>query len=96
MQSSAFQSLIAQKRNFIVPATVFFLVFYFILPILTGFTTSLNGKVIGVINWAYLYAFAQFIMTWGLCHLYMSKANGYDKLVDQIKQEFGAKGAKSE
>lgn len=92
MQSRSFQELIRQKRAFILPATIFFFVFYMILPILTAYTTVLNGKVIGVINWAHIYAFAQFIMTWGLCHIYMSKANYYDELVTKVKQEINDKG----
>ncbi|BCJ87259.1 DUF485 domain-containing protein [Effusibacillus dendaii] len=95
-QTRSFQELIRQKRSFIVPATIFFFVFYFILPILTAYTTVLNGKAVGVINWAYMYAFAQFVMTWGLCHLYMKKAKRFDELVNSVKQEITAKGGKAE
>jgi len=94
--SSAFRELIRRKRAFIIPATIFFFVFYFTLPILTSFTTVLNGKVTGALNWAYVYAFAQFAMTWVLCHLYMKKADQFDQIVAKVKQEAAEKGVKAE
>ncbi len=94
-QSSSFQELIRQKKAFIIPATIFFIIFYFTLPILTGYTTVLNGKAIGVINWAYVYAFAQFAMTWILCHMYMNKANKFDKIVEEVKKSAAEKGVKA-
>ena len=86
-RTSAFQELVRSKKAFIVPATVFFLIFYFTLPILTAFTTVLSAKAFGPISWAYVYAFAQFVMTWVLSHLYLSRANKWDRLVDEARQE---------
>jgi uncharacterized membrane protein (DUF485 family) len=86
-RTSAFQELVRSKKAFIVPATIFFLIFYFTLPVLTAFTTVLNAKAVGPISWAYVYAFAQFAMTWILSHLYLSRANKWDKLVDRARHE---------
>jgi uncharacterized membrane protein (DUF485 family) len=86
-RTPAFKELVRRKRGFIIPATIFFLVFYFGLPFLTAFTTLLDVKVIGAINLAYLYAFAQFAMTWILMHLYVSQANKWDDLVDRARHE---------
>jgi uncharacterized membrane protein (DUF485 family) len=86
-RTSAFKELAQKKKAFIIPATIFFLVFYFGLPVLAGFTTVLNGEAIGSITWAYVYAFAQFAMTWILMHLYVSRANRWDDLVDRARQE---------
>ena len=80
-RTSAFQELTRKKKAFILPATIFFLVFYFGLPVLAGFTTVLNGYAIGSITWAYVYAFAQFAMTWILMHLYVSRANRWARLI---------------
>lgn len=91
--TSAFQELMLSKRNFIIPTTIFFLVFYMGLPVLAGFTTVLNGQVIGAITWAYVYAFAQFIMTWTILHLYVSWANKWDVLVERAKEEVATAGA---
>jgi uncharacterized membrane protein (DUF485 family) len=86
-RTSAFKELARRKKAFIVPATIFFLVFYFGLPVLAGFTTILDSYAIGAITWAYVYAFAQFAMTWILMHLYVSRANRWDDLVDRARHE---------
>ena len=86
-RTSAFKELVRAKRAFIIPATIFFMIFYFGLPFLTAFTTVLDVNVIGAINLAYIYAFAQFVMTWVLMHLYVSRANGWDGLVDRARHE---------
>jgi uncharacterized membrane protein (DUF485 family) len=86
-RTQAFKDLVARKRGFIIPATIFFLVFYFGLPILAAFTTVLNVKVLGPLTLAYVYAFAQFAMTWILMHLYVSRANRWDDLVDRARRE---------
>lgn len=90
--TSAFQELVKSKKAFIIPATIFFMVFYFGLPILTGFTTILNAPAIGPMSWAYVYAFAQFAMTWTLLHLYVSRANRWDVLVDRAKSQAAEAG----
>ena len=86
-RTSAFRELTQKRKAFILPATIFFLVFYFGLPFLTAFTTVLDVNVIGAINLAYIYAFAQFAMTWILMHLYVSRANRWDDLVDRARHE---------
>ena len=86
-RTSAFKELVRKRKSFIIPATIFFFVFYFGLPVLAGFTTVLDGYAIGAITWAYVYAFAQFAMTWILMHLYVSRANRWDDLVDRARQE---------
>jgi uncharacterized membrane protein (DUF485 family) len=91
-RTSAFKELIRAKRAFIIPATMFFMVFYFGLPILAGFTTILNVKVAGPLTLAYVYAFAQFAMTWILMHLYVSRANRWDDLVERARHEAAGEG----
>ncbi|MFC4184176.1 DUF485 domain-containing protein [Saccharococcus thermophilus] len=86
-QSPSFQQLMRIKKNFILSATLFFLVFYFALPVLTSYSKALNSPAIGPISWAWLFAFAQFIMTWALCILYSKRAAKFDEIVEQIRQE---------
>ena len=86
-QTPAFKELIKSKRAFIIPATIFFMVFYFGLPFLAAFTTVLNVKVLGPLSLAYVYAFAQFAMTWILMHVYVSRANKWDQMVDRARRE---------
>ena len=86
-RTSAFKELVKRKRAFIIPATIFFMLFYFGLPFLAAFTTVLNVKVIGPLTLAYVYAFAQFAMTWIIMHLYVSRANKWDDLVERSREE---------
>ena len=86
-RTSAFQQLMREKKAFIIPATIFFLIFYFLLVALTAFTNILSAKAFGPITWAYVYAFAQFPMTWILSHIYLNRANKWDKLVDDARHE---------
>ena len=86
-QTSAFHELMQRKKAFIIPTTIFFMAFYFGLPILAGFTTILNFNVVGSITGAYVYAFAQFAMTWIIMHMYVNRANKWDDIVDRARQE---------
>ncbi|WP_100009986.1 DUF485 domain-containing protein [Lentibacillus sediminis] len=87
VQSSSFKQFMQDKKKFIIPWTIFFLVFYFLLPILTSYTTFLNTPAIGDISWVWLFAFAQFVMTWVLCIVYVKKANSFDKQADEILEK---------
>ncbi len=94
-QTPAFKDLMQRKKTFLVPAVIFFLVFYMSLPVLAGFTTVLDGPAIGEVTWAYVFAFAQFPMTWILCHLYRNRANKWDRLIDKARQEASEEGTTS-
>ena len=83
----SFKRLKGAKKRFIVPCTIFFFLFYLGLPILAGFTKILTRPAIGSITWAWVYAFAQFIMTWTLCMVYSSKAKGFDAMSEAVAAE---------
>lgn len=85
--SRKFKKLINQRKKFIIPLTIFFLVFYFALPIMTSYSTILNQSAIGDISWAWLFAFAQFVMTWVLCIVYVKRSAKFDKQADEIIEE---------
>lgn len=89
--STDFQALVTEKRRFILPATVFFIVYYFALPILVGYFPALmERKVVGRINLAYLFALSQFFMAWTLMYLYVVRARRYDAMaaaiVDKVRR----------
>ncbi|MGG4550704.1 DUF485 domain-containing protein [Paenibacillus humicus] len=88
-KSDPFRKLIRIKKTFIIPFTIFFLCFYFALPILTSYTSILNHSFYGSITWAWVFAFLQFIMTWALCMIYYKKAAKFDEISDQIIAEEG-------
>lgn len=77
--------MITQKTRFITIATTFFVVFYFALPVLVGYWPELmERKVWGAINWAYLFAFSQFLMAWALAYLYLRIAKRFDQMSERI------------
>lgn len=81
-----FQQLVSTKRSFILPATVFFIVYYFALPVLVGYFPSVMSRnVIGHINLAYLFALSQFFMAWIIMALYVKEARVFDSLAEKIR-----------
>jgi uncharacterized membrane protein (DUF485 family) len=86
--SKQFKDLMATKKIFIVPAFVFFIVYYFALPILVGYAPQfMSTKVIGNVNLAYLFALSQFFMAWTIAGLYVRAAGDFDKLAQDIIDE---------
>jgi len=94
--SRPFQDLMATKRIFIVPAFIFFVVYYFALPVLVGYAPQfMSTKVIGDVNLAYLFALSQFFMAWIIAGLYVKAANNFDRLAkDILDKAEDAKGGK--
>jgi uncharacterized membrane protein (DUF485 family) len=87
-RSPQFDALLRAKRRFIVPATVFFLVYYFSLPVLVGyFPDFMRQRVIGPVNIAYLFALSQFGMAWVLAWIYVRAAARFDVMADEIRRE---------
>jgi uncharacterized membrane protein (DUF485 family) len=87
-----FKQLLASKRRFIVPATIFFVVYYFALPVLVGYAPRLmETRVLGL-NVAYLFALSQFIMAWAVAALYVRAAGGWDKTARRVVERLGPGG----
>lgn len=84
----SFKELSKKKNSFLWSITFIFLALYMLLPILTSYTDILHQKAIGDITWVWLYAAGLFIMTWGLAHFYVAKANKYDKEAKAIISEY--------
>jgi len=83
-----FQQLLREKRRFVIPATVFFIVYYFALPVLVGYFPGLmSKKVLGPLNIAYIFALSQFGMAWTIAWLYVRAAERFDKLAQQLKND---------
>jgi uncharacterized membrane protein (DUF485 family) len=91
-----FKDLMAAKKLFIVPAFIFFVAYYFLLPVLVGYAPKFMAtKVSGVVNIAYLFALSQFVMAWGIAALYVKAAGTFDRLAKDIieNHEISAAGA---
>ncbi|HEX8290841.1 MAG TPA: DUF485 domain-containing protein [Pyrinomonadaceae bacterium] len=87
-----FKELLASKRRFIVPATIFFVVYYFALPVLVGYAPRLmETRVLGL-NVAYLFALSQFVMAWAVAALYVRAAAGWDETARRVIERPGAGG----
>jgi uncharacterized membrane protein (DUF485 family) len=84
-RTAEFRALVRAKRAFIVPATLFFVAYYFALPALVGYWPELmSTPVAGHINVAYLFALSQFVMAWGLMAAYVHRARRYDRMVETV------------
>ncbi len=80
-----FRELVEAKRRFIIPATIFFMAYYFALPVLVGYWPELMATpVIGRINVAYLFALSQFFMAWVLMAAYVRRARVFDGMVERV------------
>ena len=95
-QTEEFRRLISARMRFVLPATVFFLVYYFLLPLANGLAPGfMRTDVIGHINIAYLFALSQFVMAWVLAYFYIRKANTvFDRLAAAVRDR-AARGRRS-
>lgn len=86
--SNEFKDLMATKRTFIVPAFIFFVVYYFALPVLVGYAPHfMDTRVRGKVNLAYLFALSQFFVAWLIAGLYVKAASNFDRLSKDILEK---------
>lgn len=86
-ESSQFQTLIKKKKAFLIPTVIFFMIYCFALPVMAGYFKPLMIKEIpGFVNFAYLFAVSQFIVAWALAYIYTKKANQFDDMISEIKE----------
>ena len=83
--SNRFRNLLKAKRRFIVLAMIFFIVYYFALPVLIGYARAfMEKRVLGPVNLAYLFALSQFFMAWIIAGLYVRAAARFDKMAREV------------
>jgi uncharacterized membrane protein (DUF485 family) len=83
--SDRFRNLLKAKRRFIIPAMIFFVVYYFALPALIGYAKPfMETRVIGPVNLAYLFALSQFFVAWIIAALYVRAAARFDKMASNV------------
>ena len=88
-RSPEFQELIKKKRAFVVPATIFFLAWYFGFVILAGYAPDFMGRefLTDGLTVGYVLALSQFVMTWVLGAWYIRKADReFDPLAERAAQ----------
>ena len=84
-RSPEFRELIAKKRAFVVPATIFFLAWYFGFIILAGYAPDFMGRefIADGLTVGYVLALSQFLMTFVLGWLYVRRA---DRVFDPLSE----------
>lgn len=91
--SAPFRRMIQQKKRAVCAMTVFFIAYYFALPLLVGYRPGLMSRPVwGEANWAYLFAFSQFLMAWAIAFIYMRFASRFDKMADNILADAAKSG----
>ncbi|KOR77665.1 hypothetical protein AM232_03640 [Bacillus sp. FJAT-21352] len=88
IETEEFKYLLQRKKAFIVPVTLFFLAFYFVLPILAAYSEVLKGEAFFHITWAWVYALLQFAVVWIGGIVYIKKAAKYDKMAKNILNKY--------
>jgi uncharacterized membrane protein (DUF485 family) len=89
--SSDFRELVRAKLRIVIPATLFFISYYFALPVLVGYAPALmERRIIGNINLAYIFALSQFFVAWGLAAFYLRAASRFDaqakKIIEKVQK----------
>ena len=85
-RSPEFRELIRRKRSFVVPATIFFLVWYFGFVVLAGYAPDFMGRefIADGLTVGYALALSQFVMVWVLGAVYLRKSDrDYDPLAER-------------
>ena len=88
--TSDFETLVASRTRFLIPATIFFLVYYFTLLVLVGFFPEVMSQTVpwlGPVNLAYLFALSQFAMVGVVAFAYLRHAKRLDALAAKIRRE---------
>jgi len=95
-RSPEFRELIRRKKSFVLPATVFFLAWYFGFIILAGYAPDFMGEqfITDGLTVGYTLALSQFVMVWVLGWMYMRKAaREFDPLAQDAAREALRAGA---
>jgi uncharacterized membrane protein (DUF485 family) len=84
--SPEFRELVARRRGFVVPATIFFLAFYMGFILLCGYAPDFMGEsVYQGLTVGYCLALTQFVMVGTLGIMYMRKSDReYDPLAEKV------------
>ena len=87
-QSPEFRELIAARRRFVLPATIFFLAWYFGFVLLAGYAPDFMAEsVYQGLTVGYCIALTQFVMVFTLGFLYLRRADKvYDPLAAKVVQ----------
>ena len=96
-RSSEFQELVRRRRAFVLPATIFFLVYYMAFILLAGYAEDFMGSsVYEGLTVGYCLALTQFLMVFVLGIMYLRKADRvYDPLAQRVLTSAGEDGGEA-
>jgi uncharacterized membrane protein (DUF485 family) len=92
-RSPEFRELVRRKKAFVIPATLFFMAWYFGFVILCGYAPDFMGRefIADGLTVGYALALSQFVMTWVLGWMYLRRANRqFDPLAEQVREAAAA------
>src|SRR3981081_3600989 len=87
-ETPEFKELVRERWRFVAPATVFFLAYYFALPLRKGlFTDAVRTGSGGHLDLAYFFPLSQFIVAWVLAYFYIRQASRvFAPLAEKVRQ----------
>ncbi len=81
-----FRALVKRRRRFVIPATLFFVLYYLALPVSVGFAPrAMSRPLIGPLTAAYCFALSQFAMAWILLAVYLVRSRNFDLQAARIR-----------
>ncbi|HEY4745863.1 MAG TPA: DUF485 domain-containing protein [Desulfuromonadaceae bacterium] len=88
-QNPKYLELKRKKRVFLFSWWIGASIYYFLLPIFSGYFPDLfKIKLIGVINFGYLFILSQYVMTFFVAAYYTKVANNeFDRLTEELVKE---------
>ena len=88
-QNPKYLELKRKKRVFLFGWWIASSIYYFLLPILSGYFPELfKIKVIGVINFGYLFILSQFVVAFFVAIYYTKVANSeFDRLTEELLRD---------
>jgi uncharacterized membrane protein (DUF485 family) len=89
-RSPEFQELVARRRRFVIPCTLFFLAWYMAFILVTAYAPDFMGEsVYQGLTVGYCYALTQFVMVFALGLLYLRKSDReFDPLAERAIQAY--------
>jgi uncharacterized membrane protein (DUF485 family) len=88
-RSPEFRELVAARRRFVLPATIFFLVWYLGFVLLAGYAPDFMARsVYQGLTVGYCLALTQFVMVFTLGYLYLRRADTvYDPMAAKVIEQ---------
>lgn len=90
--SPAFSRFRRARRRFALACLAPFALFFFALPVMTGTNQVLSGIAVGSVTWAYIWAFALFVVGWIISGVYGRCAVRLDVMAEQAWHRVSADG----